>query len=210
MVFRSPEWLALVRPPAGDLGACELVHQERRELRLADALEEHVGYTKALESLGVEVQQLAPLPDHPDAAFVEDCAIVLPDAAIIPIPGASSRRGETRSVAEALAEHRPLLKMSAPANLDGGDVLAADDTLYVGWSSRTNHAGLKSLAHLVLEFGIRVKAVEVSGALHLKTAASDLGEGRLLGTRRGGKREEAGQQSERDQVARSPRLHIRP
>ncbi|MFT5290523.1 MAG: dimethylargininase [Planctomycetota bacterium] len=180
MVSHSPEWLAFVRPPAGDLSSCELVHQDRIELRLVDAQNQHAAYVKKLEALGVEVRQLDPLPDHPDAAFVEDCAIVLAEAAIIPIPGASSRRGEVQSVARALGEHRPLLEMTAPATLDGGDVLAVDETLYVGWSSRTNHAGLKSLAHLVLELGLRVKAIEVGGALHLKTAASDLGEGRLL------------------------------
>jgi dimethylargininase len=64
--------------------------------------------------------------------------------------------------------------------LDGGDVMAVDHTLYVGQSGRTNHAGLKALAHLVLEHGYRVKAVDVRGALHLKSACTHLGRGVLL------------------------------
>src|SRR5262249_51205840 len=45
-------------------------------------------------------------------------------------------------------------------------------------------AALKALAHLVLELGYRVKAVELSGALHLKTACTHLGGGAGLAHRR--------------------------
>lgn len=172
--------IALVRRPAGALSSCELLHQSRSPVVLEEALEEHAGYVAALERLGLAVVELEPLPEHPDAAFVEDCAVVLDEVAVIPIPGAPSRRGEVTSIRAALEPHRRCVDMLPPTTLDGGDVLSADDTLFVGWSTRTNHAGLRALAHLVLEEGLRVKAVEVRGALHLKTAASDLGEGRLL------------------------------
>lgn len=173
-------WLALVRRPAGDLSSHERTHVPATHVSLEAALEEHAAYCTALEGLGVEVRHLEPLPEHPDAAFVEDAALVLDELAVLPIAGAPSRRGESASVRAALAPLRPLVALEPPTTLDGGDVLRVDDTLYVGWSSRTNHAGLRALAHLVLEEGLRVKAVEVRAALHLKTAASDLGQDRLL------------------------------
>jgi dimethylargininase len=99
---------------------------------------------------------------------------------VIPRPGAPERRGECASVAEALARYRPIAHLSAPSTLDGGDVMAIGNVLYVGLSSRTNHAGLKELAHLVLAHGCRVKAVEVRGTLHLKSACTHLGRSVLL------------------------------
>jgi len=171
---------ALVRRPAGTLSACERTYRAAQPVELEAALDEHAVYCRTLAELGLRIEELEPLPAHPDAAFVEDCAVVLDDVAILPIPGAPSRRGESASVAAALAPYRECVAMQPPTTLDGGDVLRVDDTLYVGCSRRTNHAGLRALAHLVLAHGLRVKAVEVRGALHLKTAASDLGEGRLL------------------------------
>ena len=59
-------------------------------------------------------------------------------------------------------------------------MLLVEDVLYTGQSLRTNHAGLKELAHLVLGHGYRVKAVGVDGCLHLKTGCSFLGRQTLL------------------------------
>src|SRR6185369_6196514 len=133
-----------------------------------------------LVELGCELVELPALAGYPDATFVEDTAVVLPDVAVITRPGAPERRGECASVAEVLARYRPLVTIDAPATLDGGDVMAVDRVLYVGQSARTNHAGLKQLAHAVLAHGYRVKAAEVRGALHLKSACTYLGRSTLL------------------------------
>ena len=59
----------------------------------------------------------------PDAVFVEDTAVVVDEMAVVTRPGAASRRGEARSVTEALAPYRALLHIEPPGTLDGGDVL---------------------------------------------------------------------------------------
>jgi dimethylargininase len=104
----------------------------------------------------------------------------LDEVAVITRPALASRRAERDSLTEHLRTLRPLLHITAPGTLEGGDVLAIDETLYVGWSERTNHAGLKQLAHLLLEHGYRVKAAEVRGSLHLKTAVTRIAEDLLL------------------------------
>ena len=116
----------------------------------------------------------------PDAVFVEDAAIVLDEVAVLTRPGAASRRPEVRGVAEALTPLRSLLSLTAPAQLDGGDVLRLGRTLYVGCSTRTNHTGRKQLATLVSPFGYRVIPIDVRGCLHLKTAACAIGDDRIL------------------------------
>lgn len=175
------EWRAICRRPDLDgLERCELSHQEREPIDGARLVEQHAAYVAALESLGVEVTVLEPLAHHPDALYVEDTAIVLDGVAVLTRPGAPSRRGELPTVEAALAPLRPLVRIEEPGTVDGGDVCACDDVLYVGCSGRTNHPGLKQLAHLLLEHGCTVKAVELKGCLHLKSAMTRLGPERLL------------------------------
>ncbi|MAF66901.1 MAG: dimethylargininase [Planctomycetes bacterium] len=165
---RSPR--AITRLPDASLAFCELTHLERTPINAARARAQHGAYVDWLRARGVLVEVLEPLAGSPDACFVEDTAIVLDEVAIVTRPGVESRRGEVDSVAAALAPHRELIRIEAPAILEGGDVVVTEETLFVGLSGRTNHAGLKELAHSVLPFGYRVKAVEVSGCLHLKSA----------------------------------------
>lgn len=177
---------ALTRRPAGRLETCELGRLECEPVDLELALRQHARYREALAELGFAVTELPVLEEHPDACFVEDPALVLDEVAVLTRPAPVSRRAEVEALVEPLARVRPLLRMgSAPtlatlATLEGGDVLPIDDVLYTGQSARTNHAGLKELAHLVLAHGYRVKAVGVDGCLHLKTGSSCLGRQTLL------------------------------
>ena len=153
----------------------ERTYLDRKPIDAELALAQHEVYVRSLDQAGYQVTELPALERAPDGTFVEDVAIVLPEVAIITRPGAVSRRCESRSVAQALGEHRSLIELEAPATLDGGDVLCVEQTLFVGQSKRTDHAGLKQLAHLLLGFGYRVKAVELSRCLHLRTGCSWLG-----------------------------------
>jgi dimethylargininase len=105
---------------------------------------------------------------------------VLDEIAVIARSGAESRRGEAESIARELARYRPLNFIQPPATLDGGDVLRAGHTLYVGLSARTNAAGIQQLAAAAEPHGYRVRPVEVNGCLHLKSAANWLGDDTVL------------------------------
>lgn len=170
---------AITRSP-GDLAGCELTFKDRAPVDERRARLQHEAYRRALADLAFDVVLLPELSGYADAVFVEDVAIVLDRVAVLTRPGAPSRHGEVDAIAEVLAEHRPLERLSAPSVLDGGDVLLAGDVLYVGQSGRTNHAGLKELAHTLLPHGYRIKAVTVAGCLHLKTGCVALDEGTLL------------------------------
>jgi dimethylargininase len=171
---------ALTRPTGPELARCELTHLRREPIDAARAEAQHAAYVAALRELGAAVQELPRLPDHPDAVFVEDAALVLDEVAVILRPGAPSRRGETPSVAAALAPFRELRALPEPGTMDGGDLVVLGDVVLVGCSARTNHAGLRALAHLLLPFGYRVKACEVRGVLHLKSACTALDAETLL------------------------------
>ena len=169
--------IAITRDVPKSIVACELTHLDRTPIDPVMAATEHREYRDLLASLGLDVVRIPADERYPDCVFVEDTAIVLGDVAVITRPGAPSRRGETRAVADALEPHRPLVHIEAPATLDGGDVLVLDDRIYVGISERTNE---EALAQLRFHTRREVIPVDVHGCLHLKTAITRVSRGALL------------------------------
>ncbi len=159
---------------------CELTYREREPIDIARAREQHRAYEACLAELGVQVISLAAEPEYPDAVFVEDAGIVLDEIAVMTRMGAPSRRGESESLERVLERFRPLRRLGEPATLDGGDVMLADKTLFVGVTARSNGAGIGQLAAEVEPFGYRVRPVVVEGCLHLKSACSYVGDTVLL------------------------------
>ena len=111
--------VALTRPVSPSIARCELTHLEREPIDVDLAHAQHAAYEDGLRRAGCEVVRLRAEPDLPDAVFVEDLAIVLDEMAVVTRPGADSRRAEIPSVAEALARYRPVVRLPAPATLDG-------------------------------------------------------------------------------------------
>lgn len=172
--------VAFTREVSDRFAECELTHLAREPIDVAKARVQHAAYEDALRACGCEVRPLPPLHDQPDAVFVEDTALVLDEVAVITRPGAESRRGETRSVATALAPLRPLRFVAPPGTLDGGDVLVLGRDVFVGLSSRSDAAAIAQLGEWLAPYGYAVRGVPVSGALHLKSAVTSLGGGALL------------------------------
>lgn len=168
--------IALVREVAGALARCELTHLARQPIDVPAARQQHARYVAQLASLGCRIEWLPPLPGHADGVFVEDTAVVVPEAAVITRPGAASRRGETESVAARLAPDLEVRHVGEPACLEGGDVLRIGRTLYVGRAEgrggRTNAAGVAALREALQPFGYEVRAVALHGCLHLKSACT--------------------------------------
>ncbi|MBK6489803.1 MAG: dimethylargininase [Gemmatimonadetes bacterium] len=167
--------VALTREVSASIAECELTHVARTPIHLGVAREQHEAYIAALESLDVRVVRLAELPAHPDAVFVEDTAVVLDEVAVLTRPGAASRRAEVDAMEDAVAPFRRSVRMTGPATLDGGDVLRLGRTLFVGRTPRTSSDGIADLRALVEPYGYEVRDVAVSGALHLKTAVTQVG-----------------------------------
>jgi dimethylargininase len=165
---------ALTRPVPDSLARCELTHITRTEIDLARARVQHAAYEHALDQMGCMVQSVAAAMDLPDSVFIEDTAVVFDEIAVIARPGASSRQRETEAVAAALARYRRLAAISAPATLDGGDVLRIGRDVYLGISGRTNGEGVRQLTDLIAPYGYRVHTVETQGCLHLKSAVTSV------------------------------------
>ena len=172
--------IAITRGVSPSINNCELTFHERGPIDVANAIAQHKAYENLLAELGCEVISLPAEPDLPDAVFDEDPAVVLDEVAIISNMGAASRRPEARSLAQALAPYRPLEFLVEPATLDGGDVMRIDRRLFVGLSQRTNREAVAQLSDILQPFGYRVRTIEVTRCLHLKSGCSYIGKNSIL------------------------------
>lgn len=164
--------IAITRPTGEELLDCELTHIDRIPIDVERAVTQHEDYLAVLASLGAQLVELPRLRSHPDAVFVEDVALVLPEVAVLLRPGAESRQGEVPSMAAALSGYRECLTMGAPATLDGGDVIVLGKRILVGETTRSNVRGIGALGELLAPLGYTVEGVLVQGVLHLKSAAT--------------------------------------
>jgi dimethylargininase len=173
-------FIAITREVSRSIVDCELTHLARTPINVSRARAQHEEYRAALRNLGLEVVSLPELPELPDAVFVEDTAVVLKEAAVLTRPGSDARKPEVESVARALEKYRPLLRVTSPATLDGGDVLVVGRKIFVGQTLRSNAAAVGQLQGLLGPFGYVALGVPVTGCLHLKTAVTRVAENTLL------------------------------
>jgi dimethylargininase len=145
-------------------------------------LDQHAAYVDTLQDLGLEVIVLEALGSFPDAYFVEDTAIVIPEAAIITNPGAPSRKGEEDVIEPVLAQFRKIKRIYPPATVEGGDVLMVRNHFFVGISQRTNQEGAAQLGQILQAYGNTWTAVPLPTGLHLKSSVNYVGMNTLLVT----------------------------
>jgi dimethylargininase len=172
--------IAITREVSLRFNECELTHIERMPIDVEVARAQHHEYVRALSSIGCQVVELPEERDLPDSVFVEDIAFILPEVAVITRPGADSRKPETDSIIQALSPHRPLVHVTAPATVDGGDVLVLGKNIYVGLSTRSNPEAIEQLQDLLDGYGYKVIGAEMTDCLHLKTAVTRVDDKTLL------------------------------
>jgi dimethylargininase len=132
---------------------------------LAIAQQEHDALVALLRAAGAEViTHDEPQPEHADAIFVFDPALVTDHGAIILSMGKPQRRGEEAAMARRFESlDIPLLyTLQGEARAEGGDLLWLDhDTLAVGLGFRTNAQGLHQLREALSGIGVKVIPVEL-------------------------------------------------
>ena len=143
-------------------------------------LMQHSAYVETLQSIRLDVINLEPLNDYPDAHFVEDTAVIVPEVAVITQPGATSRRGEEITIEKELTKYKRIEKIRLPGTLDGGDILVIDKKVFIGISARTNKEGASQLAGILVKYGYSTEMITVSKGLHLKSDVNFIGNHTIL------------------------------
>lgn len=172
--------VVLTRQPAASIPTFEVTFVERQLPDVLLAAQQHAGYCEHLRSLGYQVTVLDAVPELPDSIFVEDTAVLFPELAVLTRPGASSRQPEVALIAETVATLKPVVQLTAPATLEGGDVLRIGRKVFVGQTTRTNTEGICQLTEHLAPHGYQVIPVPVHGCLHLKTGVTALDDTTLL------------------------------
>ena len=173
--------IALTRGLSRRINECELSFISRQPIDLPRAVRQHRNYQELLKSLGVSVFEIPADDDCPDCCFLEETAIVLDELAIRTRPGSEARRREVDGVQPTVRKfRRDISEIEAPATLEGGDMLRVGRTLFVGLTERSSREGIEQLQKYVARHGYTVKAVEVPGALHLKSVCTALDEHTIL------------------------------
>ncbi len=172
--------VAIVRAVPSSFAAALAAVPPDPPIDVARARAQHADYVAALRGLGVQVIELPADEACPDCVFVEDTAVIAGGVALLTRPGAPTRQAESAAVRDALAQLLPLETMTAPATLDGGDCLRLGNRLYVGRTARSSAAGAARAREVFARVGVEVIEVPVSGALHLKSVCSPLGDDTVL------------------------------
>ena len=134
-------------------------------INLAEAQREHDALAAMLKQAGAEViYHDAPLPDHADAIFVFDPALMTDAGAILLSMGKPLRRGE--EAAQGAVYERlgiPIYKtLSGDARAEAGDMLWIDEkTLAVGCGFRTNSKAVRQLREALRPIGVSVLAYDL-------------------------------------------------
>lgn len=175
---------ALTRRPGPDItGGLRAVDTGTPDLETF--LGHHTAYVAALKETGAEVIELPDAPGYPDATFVEDAALCLPDGAVLMHPGAPTRQGEVASIAPVLRTLYSDVRAITSGHIEGGDVLVTEREILVGTSARTDADGVADLRRLVADWGHQVRVVETPpDVLHFKTDCSLMGPETVLTTPR--------------------------
>jgi len=179
----APLRRVLVRPPGAAFGSedWQRWHYASR-IDLERARTEHDDLVEILRTNGAEILvHDEHLPDHADAVFVHDPALVTDHGAVVLRMGKELRRGEEEAIEASLKGHGvPTLgRLTDDARAEGGDLLWLDEsTLAVGLGFRTNVEGLRQLDALLSPLGVAVLPVSLpyfkgpEACLHLMSIIS--------------------------------------
>ena len=179
----APLQSVLVRRPDDAFGVADPAlwhYTDTPDLLLAR--QEHDAFVNTLLAHGIEVAYHdAPLPDHADALFVHDPALITDRGAILLRMGKPQRAGEEEAMAATLAQLGVPIhyRLHGAATAEGGDLLWLDQqTLCVGLGFRTNAAGFDQLAQALAGSGVALFPVQLpyfdgpEACLHLMSLIS--------------------------------------
>ncbi len=172
---------AIVRAPGKSYKNCISSHPQRATVDITLARKQHSDYVTSLKELGLDIIQLPPEDELPDACFVEDTAVIVGRSALMTRPKYASRQQEVNSIASLLETYLDVEFTDEPATLEGGDVIYLPDCLISGVSERTNSEGIRALQH---RFNMPVYQVEDPSIVHLKSYVTYLGKDRFIGTQK--------------------------
>jgi dimethylargininase len=184
---------ALVAPPSSALERENPLPGEPSAIA-ERARSQHAVFLMRLRAHGVKAIEIAADPIAPLGALCADIAIVLADGAFLMRPSDVNRRREIAGVEAALGNAGiPILRrIEPPGLLDGGDVMFADDSVFIGVAHRQqseigiaaglhgNAHGREQLAASARERGLKVVEVPLAAEVRRLRSLASLVDARTI------------------------------
>lgn len=164
---------AIVCAPSSSVD--QLVPLKSEPYPIADrAAEQHRVLVRTLRDRGVDVTVLEAATETPTESLIADCAVVLPQGAILMRPSSVERRPDVAGVERALlAAGIPIAgRIEPPGLLDGSDVVLAGDRLFIGvprpgsgLRPHSNAFGRRQLAEFAAAAKLRVVELAIAAGV---------------------------------------------
>jgi dimethylargininase len=141
-------------------------------------LRQHGLLKKLLRDFGAEVLDVEELAGHPNSVFTRDASLITPQGYIHLRMGLGARREEADWMAGILSGlDVPLAgRIEAPGTVEGGDVILAGTTAFIGLSARSNRSGVDQLGTLLKGMGYSLRILPIpSPYLHIGSLMSIIG-----------------------------------
>ncbi|MEA1004325.1 hypothetical protein FOA26_06050 [Bacillus velezensis] len=129
-------------------------HFKQENINISVALKQHSEFIDILRSHQIEVVLLPADPALPEQVFTRDIGFVLGETAFISNMAASVRQGEEKVFQNLLDNKKIPYTRLKKANIEGGDILIADGTVYAGLSKRTDKAAVRELQEALPEMTV--------------------------------------------------------
>jgi len=149
----------------------------------ARTIEQHRRLKEIMTEFGADVIDIKELSGHPNSVFTRDTAICCPGGYIRLRMGLNTRRGEEDWIARRLKNlGEPSAGMiTEPGTVEGGDVILAGKTAFIGISSRTNREGARQVSGILEDMDFETRTVRVPAPyLHIGGAMSMVTPNRIL------------------------------
>ncbi|RDY88140.1 dimethylarginine dimethylaminohydrolase family protein [Bacillus amyloliquefaciens] len=129
-------------------------HFKQENIDISTALKQHNEFIDILKSHQIDVVLLPADPELPEQVFTRDIGFVLGETAFISSMAASVRQGEEKVFQHLLDDEKIPYTRISKANIEGGDVMIADGTVYAGLSERTDKAAVRELQEALPEMTV--------------------------------------------------------
>jgi N-dimethylarginine dimethylaminohydrolase len=136
-------------------------HFKEEGIHIETALKQHETFVRTLKDNGVETILLPYHKKYPEQVFTRDIGFTLGNTVFVADMASKVRRGEENVLRQWLEDEGFSYYNIVGDNIEGGDVIIDENTIYIGLSDRTNQQAVDHLKQLLTSFdvkGIKFKA----------------------------------------------------
>ncbi|OLO39069.1 hypothetical protein BTR23_08370 [Alkalihalophilus pseudofirmus] len=141
-------------------------HFKDEGIHIERSLQQHKQFVETLLKHGIDVVLLSPHAKFPEQVFTRDIGFTLGQTIFVAEMAHDVRKGEEEILKTWLKNEKISYYNLVGDQIEGGDVLIDQSTIYIGLSNRTNEAAIEHLRNLLPQFEV-ITVPFVEKFLHL-------------------------------------------